>query len=140
MSDVLHLADERRYLAHAARFQHSWMSNAKWRKVLSSIAATHSNVTQCEFKCIDSDYITKVRTPQGRDVEQVRFADGAFQPFEYRWLEWFRFPRCVKPHPGVGYVVEQEVERLKTEIEAAAEAMLTLDDEYLWLFGYTGRR
>ncbi|MEM6554100.1 MAG: DUF6678 family protein [Planctomycetota bacterium] len=115
------------------------MSNAKWRKVLSAISATRTNVTRCEFKCIDSDYITKVRSPQSHDIEHVRFTDGPFQPFEYKWVEWFRFPRRYKPYPNVGYLIEQDVEALHDEIKAAADAMLTLDEEYLWLFGYTGR-
>ncbi len=137
--DTSHFDEEQRFRKQAARFQHSWMSNAKWRKVLSAIADTQSNVTRCEFKCIDSDYITEVRSPQSRDIEHVRFADGAFQPFEYKWIEWLRFPRRLKPYPGVGYIAEQDVEALRVEIEASADAMLTLDEEYLWLFGYTGR-
>ena len=135
----MEITDAEKYRKHAAAFQHSWMSNAKWRKVLSAIAGTTSNVTRCEFKCIDSDHITVVRAPKVSDIAYSHFADEAFQPFEYKWLEWMRFPRRFKPIVGVGYVVEQQVEVLKSEIEANASAMLSLDDQFLWLFAYTGK-
>lgn len=134
-----HLENERRYQRAAGRFQYSWMSDTKWRKVFKAIAESGTNVTRCEYKCIDSDHVWQNRVPRLQDVEERCFADGAYQPFEYKWIEWFRFPRRYKPYKGIGYVVEQDVEALKTAIEAAAQARLELDDEYLWLYGYSGQ-
>lgn len=80
----------------------------------------------------------KDRTPRVSGLREGRYTDSIWQPFEYKWLEWFRFPRQFKPHPGVGLVVTQDVEALEAVIEAAAHASIDLDDEYLWLYGYRG--
>lgn len=133
------LDDHRRWFKIASRFKLSCMSNAKWRKVFTAIAESAVEVRRCEFKCIDSDRVTvKDRGPRVTELMESRFADGMWQPFEYKWIEWFRFPRQFKPHPGVGLVVTQDVETLRAVITAAAHACVELDDLYLWLYGYRG--
>lgn len=114
------------------------MSDAKWRKVLRAIANTASNVRRCEYKSIDAEHISTNRVPGMNDIDDHRFADAAFQPFEYKWIEWMRFPRRYRPTPKESYIVVQDVETLQTEIKNAADAMMKLDDEHLWLFGYSG--
>jgi hypothetical protein len=131
--------DHQRWLRIASRFQLSCMSNAKWRKVFTAIAESAVDVRRCEFKCIDSDYVTvHSRAPQVSELLERRFTDGLWQPFEYKWIEWFRFPRQFQPYPGVGLVVTQDVEALQTVIARAAQACVELDDQYLWLYGYRG--
>lgn len=115
------------------------MSNAKWRKVFTAIAESSVEVRRCEFKCIDSDYVTvKERSPQVAELMERRFTDSIWQPFEYKWIEWFRFPRQFKPYPGVGLIVTQDLEGLQAVITTAAHAYVELDNQYLWLFGYRG--
>lgn len=113
------------------------MSNTKWRKVFAAIDESGISIRRCEFKCIDSDYITmEPRPPLTRELMETRFADSIWQPFEYKWIEWFRFPREFKPYPGVGLAVYQDLEALRDAIMAAAAACLELDADYLWLYGY----
>ena len=130
---------KRKFLLAAGNYRYSWMSNTKWRKVFTAIAKAGTNVKQCEYKTIDMPGVAEVRTPQLRDLREREFEDGAYQPFAYKWIEWFRFPRRYQPYKrrGVGYVIEQDVEALKTVIEKAAHARLELDDNYLWLYGYS---
>jgi hypothetical protein len=133
------LDDHERWFKIACRFKLSCMSNAKWRKVFTAIATCGVEVRRCEFKCIDSAEVSVMpRAPLVRELMERRFADGMWQPFEYKWIEWFRFPRQFKPHPGVGLVVRQDVEALRDVIAGAAQACVELDDNYLWLFGYRG--
>ena len=133
------MADHEWWLKIASRFKLSCMSNAKWRKVFTAIATSTVEIRRCEFKCIDSPHVsTMPRAPLVRELMERRFTDGLWQPFEYKWIEWFRFPRQFKPYAGVGLVVTQDVEALQRVIAAAAHACVELDDEYLWLFGYRG--
>jgi len=129
--------DHERWFKIASRFKLSCMSNTKWRKVFTAIAESPVEVRRCELKCIDSDYVAvQGRAPQVRELMERRFTDSIWQPFEYKWIEWFRFPRQFKPYPGVGLVVTQDVEALRAVIPEATQACLELDDKYLWLFGY----
>ena len=68
-NDLL-LEERRRYRRVAACFQHSWMSNAKWRKALAAIANASTNVHRCEFNCIDCDDVTQ---PSGHDRASFTF-------------------------------------------------------------------
>jgi hypothetical protein len=133
------LDDHEQWFKIASRFKLSCMSNAKWRKVFTAIAESTVEVRRCEFKCIHSDYVTvKDCAPQVRELIERRFTDSIWQPFEYKWIEWFRFPRQFKPHPGIGLMVTQDVEALQVVIAEAAHACVELDEEYLWLLGYRG--
>ena len=116
------------------------MSNAKWPKAFTAIAESPVEVRRCELKCIDSDHVTVVgRAPQVCELMERRFTDSIWHPFEYKWIEWFRFPRAFKPYAGgVGLTVTQDVEALRAIITEAAHVCVELDGEYLWLFGYRG--
>ena len=113
------------------------MSNSKWRKVLIAVAAAPVEVRRCELKCIGSAWVaTAPAAPRVNECHPGNLADGAFQPLEYKWIEWFRFPRRFQPKPGVGYFVEQDVETLRDAILSAADACVELGDEHLYLYGY----
>ena len=114
--------DHERWLKGAVRFKLSCMSNAKWRKVLTAIATSSIEIRRCEFKCIDSEYVSVMPgAPQVRDLMERRFADSGWQPFEYKWIEWIRFPRQFKPRQGIGFVVTQDVGELQKAIADAVE-------------------
>jgi hypothetical protein len=133
------LADHERWFKIASRFTISCMSNANWLKVFTAIDTSLVEIRRCEFKCIDSNFVfAQDRAPQVRELLERRFTDSIWQPFEYKWIEWFRFPRQFKPYPDVGLLVAQDVERLQAVISDAAHACVELDAEYLWLYGYRG--
>ncbi len=121
---------------HASRYQHSWMSNSKWTKVLDAMAHTQSGVTRCAIKTIDQPVPGPLSPwlPREDPFHRGCIVDALAS----KWIEWIRFPRRWRTKPGVGHFVEQDVETLAAEISAAAHAKLELDDESLWLYGYTG--
>ena len=127
---------EARYRRHASRYQHSWMSNSKWIKVLDAMARTRSGVTRSSIKTIDQRGPGPLRHWLPREDRAHRGC--VVDALASRWIEWIRFPRRWRTKPGVGHSVEQDVETLAAEISAAAHAKLELDDESLWLYGYTG--
>jgi hypothetical protein len=112
------------------------MSNAKWRKVLRAIATCDLNLTRSEWKCIDSDHVMIHGIPRLTDIMEKRFADGQFQPFDYKWIEWVRFPRTYKPYRGEVYEVVQDVEGLKRILESCGRLLLQSDESGLTVFAY----
>lgn len=133
--------DHRRYWKFASRFQRSCMSNAKWRKVLAAIEASGIEITRCEYKWLHFDEIEAIDcAPQRNKYVASHFADGPMYPLQYKWLEWFRFPREYRPIPNVGHTVRQDVEALQQVVLNAADACVELDDQYLWLYGYRDER
>jgi hypothetical protein len=124
------------YQRARAAFAVAHMSNAKWRKVLRAIATTDLGLTRSEWKCIDSDHVLVHAIPRLADILENRFADGQFQPFEYKWIEWVRFPRSYRPHCGEVYEVRQDVEGLKHLLQACGKLRLIFDEAGLTLFAY----
>lgn len=120
----------------ASNFRVSYMSNAKWYRVLEAIAAAELDVTRSVWKFIDSDYLYRYPVPASYQLLPSRLADGAFQPVEYKWIEWIRFPRERRLRPDVGYEVPQDIEGLKRVMEATAELQIFEDEQGLTIFGY----
>jgi len=131
--------DADRYERYALSFQQACMSNAKWRKALLAIAESGVELVQCEYKCIDSEHVTEIRRgPRVIDINSNRFNDGAFQPIEYKWLEWIRFPRRIQTNPGVGHYVIQDIGLLQEIILDRVAATTELSEDYLCIYGYKG--
>jgi hypothetical protein len=103
------------YQRARSAFAVAHMSNAKWRKVLHALATADFGLTRSEWKCIDSDHVLVHGIPRLTDILETRFADGQFQPFEYKWVEWVRFPRTYRSYKGEVYEVRQDVERLTVQ-------------------------
>ena len=100
-----------RYERYAMCYQQSCMSNAKWRKALAAMEDSGVKFVRTEYKVIDSDNVDQIdRCPGARDIDYRCFQDGDFQPFEYKWLEWMRFPRRVQTRLGIGHYVDQDIE------------------------------
>jgi len=112
------------------------MSNAKWRKVLHAVATSDLGLTRSEWKCIDSPYVMVHGVPHVHDIMDERFADGQFQPFEYKWIEWVRFPRAYGPFPGLCDEVVQDIDGLKRLLDTCGRLSVRVDESGLTLFAY----
>jgi hypothetical protein len=124
------------YKRARSAFSVAHMSNAKWRKVLRAIATAELGLTRSEWKCIDSEYVMVHGMPRLTDIMEARFADGQFQPFEYKWIEWVRFPRVYKPHRGVAFEVTQDIEGLMQVLQGCGALKIEVDENGLTLFAY----
>jgi hypothetical protein len=74
--------------------------------------------------------------PREKDLLPTRFADGMFQPFEYRWLEWVFIPHEYKPHPGVGFIRKQDTEPLLNVINSVGQFEVEVSEEGIRLLAY----
>lgn len=124
------------YERASAVFSASYMSNAKWQKVLTAIAQADLKIEKALWKFIESDHLFDYGVPRQYDLLPTRFADGRFQPVEYKWIEWVHFPCHRHLIAGVGYTIPQDIEGLKQVLIGAGQFQYAEDEEGLTLYGY----
>jgi hypothetical protein len=101
------------YDKYASRFSVSHMNNAKWRKLFLAWARSGIEISHAEWSYIDSENIDILPLPQEYDVLEERFADGRFQPFEYKWIRKIKIPHQYRPKLEIGYEKKQDTATLK---------------------------
>lgn len=119
------------------RFTASFMSNAKWRALFKTIAAANLDIKRSEWKLVGDDYIAVHQMPTELDINETRFSDGAFQPFEYKYIEWIFIPRSYKPYPNVESTINQDVAGLVRALENSGRKFpLYIDERGVTINGY----
>ena len=112
------------------------MSNAKWRKLFLALAKTDINIRQAEWSFIDSEHTINLPLPSERDLLESRFADGRFQPFEYKWILSIKIPRQFRFKDKVGYFVKQDVDLIKSIASELGEMPIFETEEGIEIRGY----
>ena len=125
-----------RYARARAAFRVAYMSNAKWYKVLKTIALADLRLAGAEWKFTDSDRLYHWGVPRVQDLLPDRLADGRFQPVEYKWIEWIRFPRSYRPDPSREVEVEQDLEGLRQVLATVGRLQIEHEPGHLTLLGY----
>jgi len=108
-----------KYRKSLAKYSASFMSNAKWLSFFRSIIQAGIIIERAEWRFIDSTESMWKPLPSEHDLLPTGFADGKFQPFDFRWIESIYIPASFKPIEGVGYERHQDTEAV---IGALAEA------------------
>jgi len=96
------------------KYSVSHMNNSKWLKLFSAWTESGIEIEVSHWKFIDSDHEETHSLPKSHDLLQSRFADGRFQPFEYKWILSISIPRTYKPVSNVGFERNQNVDELKS--------------------------
>ncbi len=109
------------YKKASQKYSVSHMSNSKWLKLFSAWAESGIDIEVSRWKFIDSEHEEDHCLPKSYDLLQNRFADGRFQPFEYKWILSISIPRTYKPISTVGFEREQDVEKLKSIAKTLGE-------------------
>ena len=120
-------------------FRVSYMSNAKWRKVLVAIATTGLDIRRSVWKYIDGKdpTVDDRRMPPLHHVLRTGLGDLApVGPVEYKWIEWIHFPRTWHPVPSVGHTEAQDLEPLKRLLAETVQLHVEENEEGITLFGY----
>lgn len=111
--------EELTYRKAVAKYSASFMSNAKWLSFFRALIQAGIAIERAQWRFIDSSHAIWMSFPAEHDLMPTRFADGKFQPFEYRWLESIFIPHRFKPVPNAAFEREQDTAAM---LEALAQA------------------
>jgi hypothetical protein len=124
------------YRKAASRYGASFMSNAKWLKLFRAVIDAGIAVERAQWRFIDSEHSIQVSFPEERDLGPTRFADGKFQPFEYRWIESVYVPNVFRPTPSVGYEKRQDTGALVAALEKVGRFPVEVSPDGITIVGY----
>lgn len=102
------------YKKASQKYSLSHMNNSKWLKLFSAWADSGVEIEVSYWRFIESDHEETHRLPRKQDLMVNRFADGQFQPFEYKWILSIAIPATFKPVKNVGFERKQDTEKLKS--------------------------
>jgi hypothetical protein len=118
------------------KYSVSHMNNSKWLKLLSAWADSGVEIDVSHWRFIDSEHEEVHCLPNAYDLLQNGFADGMFQPFEYKWILSIFIPRTYKPVSNVGFEREQDLETLKSIAKALGQFPIFESENGIEIRGY----
>ncbi|QMV61856.1 DUF6678 family protein [Pseudomonas berkeleyensis] len=124
------------YRQAAANYSTSYMSSAKWLKLFRAVISAGIPLERVRWKFIDTEHFIEVSFPDEWDLQPTRFADGKFQPFEYRWLEFVFIPHAFKPRAGVAYEKKQDTATVVAVLEKIGQFPIEVSPEGITIRGY----
>lgn len=124
------------YLKYSKKFSVSHMSNTKWRKLFIALAKADIYIHQAEWSFIGSAHTMTLPLPCERDLLETRFADGRFQPFEYKWILNIKIPRQFRLKDKIGYFVQQDVELVKSIASELGKMPIFVTEDGIEIRGY----
>ena len=117
-------------------FSVSSMNNAKWVRLFSAIVESGIQIERAEWKYVGLERTEWNRLPLAQDILPNRFADGAFQPTEYKWIEWVFVPAEYAPVTGVGFRRKQDVAGILEAIDRVGKFDIDRGPGGFRLYGY----
>lgn len=124
------------YRKAASKYSASYMNNAKWLKLFRAVISAGVPLERVRWKFIDTEHFVEASFPGEQDLEPTGFADGKFQPFEYRWLESVFIPHAFKPKASVGYEKKQDTAAVLAALEKVGQFPVEVSPEGVTIRGY----
>ena len=101
-----------------------------------ALAEANIRHLQSMWKHINSENIsTHDLVPAERDLEETHFHDGYWQPYEYKWIEWIRFPRAYFDK-RVSLTRQQDLSELEGVVLGVRGIEVTIDEQAVTIYGY----
>lgn len=124
------------YRRARAKYSVAHMSNAKWLELFGAAADSGVVINRATWRFIDTEHVQENPLPHRAQLLPSRFADGRFQPFEYKWILSIFIPREYRVKPDVGATRLQDVTRLRAALDAAGNFPLVERGDGLSIVAY----
>jgi hypothetical protein len=125
------------YEFDTSQFKGAYMSNAKWRKFFTLMAAPELALRQVIWKMVDGKIETRDPLPPVAYLHEKYTTDG--QPFAYVNIEWIELPH-IGLEPGFENVTsrswKQDVEKALNVLRAAGEFEIVQTERGARVYGY----
>jgi hypothetical protein len=138
---------EKRLAFKLDKFSGKFMSNAKWTKLFEILSKNKETINKCLEKSIWDDLLREIHIPPTEEFAETfhdtGFKDnGSNQPSNFKEIEWIEFPskwtiskqmrgQALEPHK-----YEQDIIKIKNEIDRIGQLETELDNEKLIVYGY----
>ncbi len=127
------------YRKALTKYEASFMSDAKWLKLFRAIIQAGIHIERAEWRFIDTAHSMWKSFPAEKDLLPTRFADGKFQPFEYRWLESVYIPGRFRPIADVGFERQQDTEAIIAALASVGQFNIEENADGITIHAYRRR-
>ncbi|WP_018605372.1 hypothetical protein [Uliginosibacterium gangwonense] len=127
------------YQKALAKYDASFMSDAKWLRLFRAVVSAGLVIDRASWKFVDSEHSIWQSFPSDRDLMPTRFADGKFQPFEYKWIESVFIPARYRPIEDVGYEKTQDTQGIVAALESEGKFQITKSETGITIHAYQRR-
>ena len=123
----------------AQSFSASFMSNSKWRRAFSALAAPELQLDQLVWKFVGRERAVRGGVPDADCLGELYVRNVGFSVFPYKEIEWVEVPHTVIPR---GYESvpfkhgRQDLERAVEALNAVGQFDTALFPEGLRVYGY----
>jgi hypothetical protein len=114
-------ARDDQYRKAAAGYSVSLMNDTKWRKLFKLLHRAGVRIDRATWHFIDATQPMLLGLPRENELDETRFRDGRFQPFEYKWIRSIEIPREYRPIANVGYAKQQPVDKVAEVLADAGQ-------------------
>ena len=129
-------SEDEEYRKVLSRYTTSYMSDSKWLRLFRAVNSAGISLPKVKWSYIGYDHSEWISFPEEHDLSAHRFADGRFQPFEYRWIESIFIPRRYRPVADVGYEEEQDTDGVVEALSAAGQFEISQSEDGITIYGY----
>lgn len=123
-----------------ARAHASFMSDTKWRKLLSELNKSEHQLEYCVIKFIDVSEEKMVYFPIALYPPRPWVDTFSFGPIPLRSIEWMLIPRVAKCKRGNAHVpdgeIEQDIESIACSLKGIGKYQTQISDIGLFIIGH----
>ena len=125
----------------ARKFQHSHMSNTKWRKFFVALVSFDSQVLHANFKFVDDEKIWHTHLPFAGELNE-EYVDGSVGAFSYKEIEWIEIPAQVALPVPRGLqrppqIIEQDLSQIAKVLNNAGQFPIEFTEKGLLIRAYS---
>ncbi len=119
------------------KFNSSFMSNSKWKKLFSALDLDDLVLKKVRLKCVDARDSYETYMPKKEDLEEVWVAEGAnHYKYFYKEIEWIELIYTVKPSNMPAQYYNQSIDEAENIIRTIGQFVIERTEDGLRIYGY----